>query len=107
MTADRRYTLPARTEGFIARDLGDEIVILNPKTHAAHRLVGKDAQAWRHAGTTGGRDLAESARRLQEIGVLTGRAGTSRRTVLRGAVTVGGLAIAAPAIETIFAPSAM
>lgn len=88
--------LPARCPKSVARDLGDEIIVLVPASQQAHRLTGRDADAWRRAGeTTDDGDLIAHASRLQELGVLD-RDGISRRTLLARA---GLVAASAPLVS--------
>jgi hypothetical protein len=88
--------VPERADGIVARDLGDEIVVLDPKTQQAHRLTGLDATAWRCAGTSSDDpSVVAHAARLQEIGVLEAE-GLSRRTLLARA---GLVAASAPLVS--------
>jgi hypothetical protein len=94
-TSNRQITLPARVEGLIARDLGDEIVVLDPKTQQAHRLTARDAEVWRQAGTaTSDELLLQQASRLQALGLLDAK-GISRRQLIARA---GMVAAAAPLV---------
>jgi hypothetical protein len=93
MTSQREVKVPARTQGLIARDLGDEIVVLDPKTQQAHRLTDRDAEAWRVAGSSSPDErLAPHVARLQALGLVEAR-GVSRRQLLARA---GAAAAAAP-----------
>src|SRR4051794_26900296 len=94
-----------RREGLVARDLGDEVMIVDPATNQAHCLSGVTAQVWRAAegaampkGTAADRALSE----LVASGLLV-RPGMSRRALLQRS----GTAIALTGIASIALPEAM
>lgn len=95
-------------EHLIVRDLGDELVIYDPRSDEAHRLSGPARDVWLsdQAGVPApkGGDGEAITAALHAKGLL--RSGFSRRTLLRGAVIGGGAVVAVPLIESIAAPAA-
>jgi Big-like domain-containing protein/coenzyme PQQ synthesis protein D (PqqD) len=109
----------SRTEGIVAEELDDGLVIYDDTTKRAHALNASAARLWSLAdGRRTVTELAEKAEldeprtvaalaELAAAGLLVGPPGISRRTVLRRAAVVGaGAVAAAPIIDTVFIPAA-
>jgi len=101
-------TLPRKAQGLIARELGDEIVVIDSATDTAHTLSGLTADVWRalDAGRLPEAPQAELNASLDELssaGLITYR-GMDRRTLLRRAGTV---AVVGGTMITINVPHAM
>src|SRR3954468_9078805 len=105
--------LPRKSSGLIARDLGDEIVVIHSATDIAHSLSGLTAQVWRSldAGRLPSVPQAELATALAELETagLVEVPGMSRRTLLRraGTVAVAGsvITIAMPEVMAAASPT--
>src|SRR4051794_34422745 len=99
--------LPRKSSGLIARDLGDEIVVVQSATDTAHSLSGLTAQVWRSldAGRLPSVPEAELATALAELETagLVEVPGMSRRQLLRRAGTVA----VAGSVITIAMPEVM
>jgi hypothetical protein len=108
MVKDRRALRQVRAE-IVSRRVGEEVVLLDPRTNQTHLLRGGLAQTWECLRNGSAPALppavataAEAA--LDELDLLTPRPGVDRRTVL----AVAGLAaVALPAVESVLAPSAL
>lgn len=106
MTTDRPGAQLARRPGLVARDLGDEVIVMDTSSKQVYRLEGEDAQTWRSVERGDRSGPSDNAvQRLASIGLLANKS-MSRRTMLRAGVIAGGAAVALPAIDSIMAPAA-
>jgi len=97
-----------KAAGTHAQVVGDEIVVVNEKSEHAHVLQGVTADVWRAIGS-GASPLASQAEvatavaELEELGLVEGGTGMTRRTLLRraGTVAVAGsvISIGLPAVH--------
>src|SRR3954453_19495462 len=84
--------LPLKATALITRELGDDIVVVDPATDTAHSLSGMTAQVWRSLDT--GRlpsgpqaALATAMAKLEAAGLIE-VPGMSRRALLHRGATV-------------------
>ncbi len=96
MTPHPGRPLPRRRDGLLAREVGEDVVVLDPTTDEAHALTGAAAAAWRAVDArqvpTGLSDeaLADALMELELAGLLEAE-GTTRRSVLRRGATIAAL----------------
>src|SRR4051812_26147719 len=108
----------ARREGVLVKPLGDELVAVDTRGDVVHALSPAAAAVWQQCD---GRKDMDDARlvtglsfdefqsalgELSGAGLLVAGRGFDRRTLLKGAATVGAGAIALPTVWTIVAPTA-
>src|SRR3954468_22105884 len=99
--------LPRKSSGLIARDLGDEIVVIHSATDTAHSLSGLTAQVWRSLDA--GRlpsvpqaELATALAELEAVGLVEVPPGMSRRALLaRGGVVAVGAGVITIGLPTV------
>ena len=103
----------AKTEGFVAQRLDDELVVYDESTQTAHSLSAVAAQVWEHcdgeltpaeiADAVGlAPELVERAvRELRECELLEPPSGYSRREATIRFAKIGGVAFAAPLIYSV------
>ena len=114
-----RFTGPrARADELVIEELGDELLVYDLRTDAAHSLDASAAAVWRacdgetspHAiaaatGTT--REGVEHAlRELAERDLVEAPAAHSRREAMKIGVTAGAVGVAIPIVHSIVAPTA-
>jgi hypothetical protein len=104
--------VPRKATGLLVRDLGEEILVVDPSTDAAHSLAGLTADVWRYldAGRLPQAPQAELDAALAELrtaGLLEANGGMSRRALLQraGTVAVAGSVITIAMPEVIAAAS--
>ena len=114
-----RYSRPrARTEELVVEELGDELLIYDLRTDAAHSLDGDAAAVWRAcdgqaspAGVADATGLEAAAvdhalLELAERDLLDPPLDHSRREALKIGATAGAVGVAIPIIRSIVAPTA-
>lgn len=107
MTYDRPY-LPAPKPGLLARQIGDEILVVHPGTQVAHSLSGLAARVWAAAGGAPLPDADPAAIEAAVDGLIgldllvADRGGVTRRRLLK----VGGAAAAAIGVLSVPLPAA-
>lgn len=108
-----------RRDGLVVRELGDETVVLDMRSDAAHHLPADVTRVWNAcaAGRTvadvaraAGVDADHARRCIAELAerdlIVAPEAGPARRTFLRRSALVGAALVAGPAIQTVLAPTA-
>jgi hypothetical protein len=117
-----QVTVPRRAAGLVARDVGTEVVLHDPRTHRVHLLDPLSAAVWRNCDGAGhdvedllaalrridpaadARTLDAILSRLAELDVL--ETGYSRRAVLGRFAAVATGAVVLPAVTSIVGPVA-
>ena len=123
-------TPPTRKEGFVVKELPDEILVYDTESHQAHCLNPTAAFVWKHCdGEKSVEQIAEllhaeldvrdaeelvwwALRRLEKARLLTEPvspppkvARRSRRELVRRLGLVGGLSVLLPVVSSIVAPT--
>jgi hypothetical protein len=114
-----RFVKPlARTDELVVEELGDELLIYDLRTDAAHSLDAQAAAVWRAcdgaaspaeiAATTGiaGAGVDHALRELAERDLVEAPAEHSRREALKIGATAGAIGVAIPVVRSIVAPTA-
>jgi hypothetical protein len=108
----------ARTDELVVEELGDELLIYDLRTDAAHCLDAQAAAVWRAcngdasiadiaaaAGTTTD-GAAHALRELAERDLVDAPLDHSRREAMKIGLTAGAVGVAIPIIRSIVAPTA-
>jgi hypothetical protein len=122
MSTSHHVRLPRRVAGLVSREVGNEVVLHDTRTHHVHLLDPLSAAVWRHCDG-GEHDIEEllaavrsvdraadertidaTLSRLEDLKVV--EAGFSRRTVLTRFAAVATGAVVLPAVTSIVGPVA-
>jgi hypothetical protein len=105
-------SVPRKAPGLLTRDLGTEIVVIDPATDQAHSLAGLTADVWRYLDAdrlpqAPEAEVAKALAVLRESGLLQVETGLSRRALLQraGTVAVAGTVITIAMPEVMAAAS--
>ena len=114
-----RFTRPrARADELVVEELGDELLVYDLRTDAAHSLDAPAAAVWRACdGETSPAEIAAATgtspegvehalRELAERDLVEAPAEHSRREAVKIGVTAGAIGVAIPIVRSIVAPTA-